>query len=94
MKNVAFNPKAAFKATSLNWDAYPLEEAELSNCPVMAPRDVHQVAFLIQDVEGKSARKETTRDGRTLLGQLGLRWWSEMGEEGFLTTGMLTSKKR
>ena len=94
LKNIAFNPKPAFKATSLNWDAYALDEGKFSNCPVMAPRDVHQVAFLIQEVEGKSMKLETTRDGRTLLGQLGLRWWSEMGEEGFLTTGMLTSKRK
>ena len=94
LKSVAFNPKPAFKATSLNWDAYPLEEGHFTNCPTMVPRDVHQVAFLIQEVEGTAVKKEILRDGRTLLGQLGLRWWSEMGEEGFLTTGMLTSKRR
>ena len=94
LKSIVFVPKPAFKATSLNWDAYPLEKGEFTNCPTMAPRDVHQVAFLIQEIQGSPVKKESLRDGRTLLGQLGLRWWSEMGEEGFLTTGMLTSKRR
>ncbi|KAL9125331.1 MAG: hypothetical protein Q9217_005451 [Psora testacea] len=92
LKSVVFNPKPAFKAMSLNWDAYPLEKGEYTNCPAMAPRDVHQIAFLVQQVEG--TKKEVTRDGRTLLGQLGLRWCSSMGEQGFLTTGMLTTKRR
>ena len=92
LKSVAFSSKPAFRATSLNWDTHPLENGKYSNCPIMAPRDVHQVAFLVQEIEGM--KKEVTMDGRTLLGQLGLRWWSEMGEEGFLTTGMLTTKRR
>ncbi|KAL9102587.1 MAG: hypothetical protein Q9163_002267 [Psora crenata] len=92
LKSVAFNPKPAYRAISLNWDAYPLEKGAYTNCPAMAPRDVHQIAFLVEQVEG--AKKDITRDGRTLLGQLCLRWWSEMGEEGFLTTGMLTAKRR
>lgn len=69
-------------------------EGEYTKCPVITPRDVYQIAFLIQEVEDGGGKKEVLRDGRTLLGQLGLRWWSEMGEEGFLTTGMLTSKRR
>ena len=92
LKSVAFIPKPAFRARSLNWDAYPLGSGEDSNCPILAPRDVHQVAFLLQQVDG--TKKEVLRDGRTALGQLGLRWRSAMGEEGFLTTGMLTTKRR
>ena len=92
LKSVVFNTKPAFKSTSLNWDAYPLDKSEISNCPIMAPRDVHQIAFLVQENDG--VKKEVTRDGRTVLGQLGLRWWTEMGEEGFLTTGMLATKRR
>ena len=93
LKSIAFNPKPAFKSTSLNWDAQPLGKGEFTNCPVMSPRDVYQVAFLLQEDQSTGSRKEVTRDGRILLGQLGLRWWTEMGEEGFLTTGMLTTKR-
>ena len=93
LKTIAFNPNPAFKSTSLNWDAHPLGKGEFTNCPLMAPRDVHQVAFLLQEDHSTGGRKEVTRDGRTLLGQLGLRWWTEMGEEVFLTTGMLTTKR-
>ena len=94
LRNVTFNSKPAFRSTSLNWDAYPLDEGEYSNCPIMAPGDVYQVAFMIQEVEGVVAKKEVLRDGRTVLGQLGLRWASEMGEDGYLTTGMLTTKRK
>lgn len=93
LKSIAFNPKPAFKSTSLNWDAQPLGKGEFTNCPVMASRDVHQVAFLLQEDQTVGSRKEITRDGRILLGQLSLRWWTEMGEEGFLTTGMLTTRR-
>ena len=93
LRSVTFNSKPAFKSTSLNWDAYPLEKGEYSNNPIMAPREVYQVAFLIQEIEG-GPKKELLRDGRVMLGQLGLRWASEMGEDGFLTTGMLTTKRR
>ena len=94
LKTVTFSPKPAFRSTSLNWDAYPVENGEYSNNPPLAPRDVYQVAFVIQEIEGGVSKKEVTRDGRTVLGQLGLRWWSEMGQEGFLTTGMLTTRRK
>ena len=94
LKDVTFNTKPAFKSTSVNWDTFPVEEDDVSNCPILTPRDVYQVAFLIEEIEGGTAKKETMRDGRTVLGQLGLRWRAEMGEEGFLTTGMLTTKRR
>ena len=94
LKDVTFNPKPAFKSTSVNWDAFPVEAGEFSNCPILAPRDVYQVAFMIQEIDEFSPKKEMMRDGRTVLGQLGLRWRAEMGEEGFLTTGMLTTKRR
>ena len=93
LRNVTFNAKPAFKATSLYWDVYPLDEGEYSNNPIMAPRDVYQVAFVIEEAEG-NVKKESLRDGRTMLGQLGLRWNSEMGEDGYLTTGMLTTKRK
>ena len=101
LRNVTFAAKAAFKATGLNWDVFPLDREEdirkeglYSRCPILAPREVYQVAFLIEEVGGAPApKKESLRDGRVMLGQLGLRWASEMGEEGFLTTGMLTKRR-
>ena len=92
LKAVAFNTKPAFKSTSLNWDLARPDEQPLS-CPSMAPRDVLQIAFLVeQRIDGAS--KEVTKDGRTTLGQLSIQWRSNMGDSGFLSTGWLTTKRK
>ena len=91
LKNTSFSTKPAFKSTSLNemaqGDMMPSER------PTMAPRDVMQIAFLVEQ-QGDSVRKEVTKDGRVILGQLGIQWRSAMGESGFLTTGWLTTKRK
>ena len=92
LKSVVFNPKAAFKSTSLNWDlARP--DGEHASYHSMASRDVLQIAFLVeQRVDGPS--KEFTKDGRTTLGQLSIHWRSNMGDSGYLSTGWLTTKRK
>ena len=96
LEKVAFSPKQSFKTTSINWDvAWP--DIQKMDCPFLMPRDVTQVAFLIKhhsDGEQQRSRLETIKDGRTILGQLTIRWRTAMGDPGFLTTGWLTTKKR
>lgn len=93
LQAVVFAPKSAFKSTSLNWDAVLDNKEEAVNCPILSPRDVMQVAFLIELKDNGPAR-ELTRDGRIVLGQLSIQWRTAMGETGFLSTGWLTSKRR
>ena len=91
-------PKPVFRTVSLNWDqGLPNEEPKPS--PILNPRDVMQVAFLIEqqkefrdedDLSGKSREK----GARVTLGQLCIEWRSAMGDRGFLSTGWLTSRRR
>lgn len=92
------NPKPPFKSVSLNWD---LERSDAPGVesPTLSPRDVLQVAFLVEQEEGqqdglKTLQKDLKRDGRTALGQLSIEWRGTMGAKGFLTTGNLLTRKR
>ena len=92
LNSVTFSPKPAFTSTSLNWDTFPGQANSLT-CPVLAPTDVMQVAFLVEQQDGGPSR-ELTRDGRIILGQLSIGWRTAMGDIGFLSTGWLTTKRR
>lgn len=92
LETATLNPKPAFRSTSLNWDAQRAD-MQPSDKPILAPRDVLQIAFLVeQQRDGPS--KEVTKDGRTLLGNLDIEWMTVMGDRGFLSTGWLTTKKK
>ena len=95
LEQVTFNTKAPFQSTSLNWDA-DKPGTKRNSRPNLAPRDVTQVAFLIEEQQqGKNnINQKEVRDGRTVLGQLSIQWRTTMGESGFLTTGWLMTKKR
>ncbi|KAJ5149408.1 hypothetical protein N7448_000986 [Penicillium atrosanguineum] len=95
VKQTRLNPKAPFKSQSLNWDTSETESAP----PTLNPRDVLQVAFLVEQEEGRQEgleglQKDLKRDGRATLGQLSIEWRGAMGDKGFLTTGNLMSRKR
>ena len=92
LDSATFNPKPAFHYTSLNWDANN-SESHLYGKPSMAPRDVLQIAFQVEQREDGPSQ-EVTKDGRTLLGNLDIQWMTVMGERGFLSTGWLTTKKK
>ncbi len=92
LEAATFNPKPAFESTSLNWDAKELD-LHHSDKPSMAPRDVLQIAFLVEQHKAGPG-KEVTKDGRTLLGNLDIQWTTLMGDKGFLSTGWLTTKKK
>ena len=77
LQKVTFNSKPSFKSTSLNWDLARPDKQHVE-CPIMAPRDIMQIAFLLaQRTEGPS--KELTKDGRVILGTLGIQWRTTMG---------------
>lgn len=94
-KLLAYPP---FRGTSLNWDISRDPDQAEEN-PLLNPRDVLQLAFLVEqeaeNPEGlEELRANLRRDGRTILGQIALEWRSVMGEKGQLTTGTLFSRKR
>lgn len=91
LKGTTFHTKPAFKSSSLNSLTQP--DMPLIEGPIMAPRDVMQIAFLVEQ-QGDGARKELTKDGRTILGQLGIEWRNAMGDSGLLTTGWLSTRRR
>lgn len=96
LEDVAFRPKSPFRSTSMNWDvARP--DLERVEPPTLTPRDVSQVAFLVEqpdDQRGSSSEGESTKDGRAVLGQLDIRWRTAMGDMAFLSTGWLMARRR
>lgn len=92
------NPRPPFKSQSLNWDTMTLDESAVPP-PTLNPRDVLQVAFLVEQEEGRqegleALQKDLKRDGRATMGQLSIEWRGAMGDKGFLTTGNLMSRRR
>ena len=68
------------------------------NAPILNPRDVIQVAFLLEqqagvDPEDDDATKLPSGDSRKVLGQLAIQWRSALGDRGSLSTGWLTSRR-
>jgi len=58
--------------------------------PLLAPQDVEQVAFVLNQIDGEELEES---GGRFVLAQLTVRW-RVMMEEGMLKTGWLGSRKR
>ncbi|KAJ5176369.1 uncharacterized protein N7482_002246 [Penicillium canariense] len=97
VKKTRLNPRPPFKCQSLNWDATSPDSS--TGPPTLNPRDVLQVAFLVEQEESRTEgldalQKDLRRDGRATLGQLSIEWRGAMGDKGFLTTGNLMSRKR
>jgi hypothetical protein len=71
---------------------------EPPHVPILNPRDVIQVAFLlekeagVEDVEDEMG-KILPADARRVLGQLAIQWRSALGDRGSLSTGWLSSRK-
>ncbi|KAF2256647.1 hypothetical protein BU26DRAFT_26881 [Trematosphaeria pertusa] len=97
LEAVNVNPKPPFKSSSLNWDMHS-SPTELLHAPILNPRDVIQVAFLLeQQRDAEDANDEPGKlppgDTRRILGQLAIQWRSAMGDRGSLSTGWLTSRR-
>ncbi|KAL7776752.1 hypothetical protein CFE70_007171 [Pyrenophora teres f. teres 0-1] len=88
---VNVNPKPPLRSRSLNWDMQP---AGL-NAPILSPRDVVQVAFLLEHQAGDDddMPDSITEDNKRVLGQLAIQWRSALGDRGSLSTGWLTARR-
>lgn len=98
LEEAKLQTKLPFKSTSINWDSEQADDATVEN-PNLNPRDVLQVAFLVEQIEAETSglddlRASLRRDGRATLGQLAIQWRSEMGEKGSLSTGNLLTRRR
>ena len=65
------------------------------NAPILSPRDVVQVAFLLdhQPGEDDEVAGSMTEDNKRVLGQLAIQWRSALGDRGSLSTGWLTARR-
>ncbi|EMD97657.1 hypothetical protein COCC4DRAFT_82981 [Bipolaris maydis ATCC 48331] len=91
LEAVDVSPKPPLKSTSLNWDM----QASGLNAPMLSPRDVVQVAFLLTYKPGEDEEVEgsKTEDDKRVLGQLAIQWRSALGDRGSLSTGWLTARR-
>ncbi|RMZ66170.1 DUF974 domain [Pyrenophora seminiperda CCB06] len=91
LEAVNVNPKPPLRSKSLNWDMQP---AGL-NAPILSPRDVVQVAFLLEHQPGDDddMPDSITEDNKRVLGQLAIQWRSALGDRGSLSTGWLTARR-
>ena len=91
-----FETKQPFRSTSMNWNILHTDQ-EAMEPPNLAPREVMQVAFVIQADGDQGASpiegKDLTKDRRIVLGTLRIRWRNAMGDPGELSTGLLTTRK-
>lgn len=90
LESVKMNPMSPFKSYSMNWD---MENQKATRAPILNPRDIVQMAFLIEGdaIKSEEAKKENER---VILGQLSIQWRGSMGDFGSISTGWLTGKKR
>ena len=93
LEKVFLDPKTPFVSKSLNWDLQSPDSTGM-RAPTLAPRDVTQVAFLIEQQHRNGAKTEMTKDGRIVLGRLSIQWRTAMGDTGYLSTGWLMTRKR
>lgn len=65
--------------------------------PILTPRDVIQVAFLLEEQpdveEACDDASAAADDSKRVLGQLAIQWRSALGDRGSLSTGWLTSRR-
>lgn len=92
LETVAIDAKSPFKSTPLNWELLPNGALPAHN-PVLQPRDVVQVAFLLEQLKQNDEQTIPSNDKKTVLGQMAIQWRSAMGDKGTLRTGWLTSIK-
>lgn len=112
LDDASLHAKAPFQAVGLNWD-FAADDASVnaskpeaskendrqSDRPILAPRDVHQLSYLLTQQQNVTEGLEDLkgmlkRDGRAVLGQLSIGWRGSMGEKGSLTTGNLLTRRR
>ncbi|KAI9889879.1 MAG: hypothetical protein M1814_004714 [Vezdaea aestivalis] len=83
IESATFEAEPPFSSQSLNWDSPALKQTGILS-PLLHPRQVLQVAFLLDGKSGGLKGQEL------VLGQLISRWRTTMGDPGQLKTGQLT----
>ncbi|KAF2272715.1 uncharacterized protein EI97DRAFT_385026 [Westerdykella ornata] len=96
LEAVHVNAKHPFKATALNWDM-PSPGPPPLNAPVLNPREVIQVAFLLEQAASEQDEQQDVAqlagEERRVLGQLAIQWHSALGDRGSLSTGWLSCRR-
>ncbi|KAF1940844.1 hypothetical protein EJ02DRAFT_349031 [Clathrospora elynae] len=98
LEAVNVNPRAPLASTSLNWDMHTPGSGQ-HNAPILSPRDVVQVAFLLtrehadQPVSDEETASSSSEESKRVLGQLAIQWRSALGDRGSLSTGWLTARR-
>ncbi|OAP55698.1 hypothetical protein AYL99_09850 [Fonsecaea erecta] len=98
LQETKLQAKMPFKSTSLNWDSEQDDDVAVEH-RALKPRDIIQVAFLVEQEQGlaeglEELKNNIKRDGRAVLGQLAIQWRTAMGERGSLSTGNLLSRRK
>lgn len=67
------------------------------NARILSPRDVIQVAFLLDQQSGvehrENAEPSSVTENKRVLGQLAIQWQGALGDRGSLSTGWLTCRR-
>ncbi|KAL9613965.1 MAG: hypothetical protein Q9167_001514 [Letrouitia subvulpina] len=96
LERIVFKPHLDLKATAIKHEM-KRGTSESSNKSPLLPREVTQVAFLVER-QGQKQRLTNQLDqidgDRIVLGQLEIIWRAVDGDQGFLSTGHLIAKKR
>lgn len=90
LETVLLEAKVCFNTTSINWDMSADDPEKASQYPILNPKEVQQVCFLVEENGGL----EIETDGRLMIGQLNIGWRAKMGDRGFLSTGWLGTRLR
>jgi len=99
LEETKLQSRQPFKSTSLNWDAEQDSNDSATETPILKPRDVLQVAYLVEQENGNAKGMEDLKInmrqvGRAVLGQLAIKWRTSMGERGSLSTGNLLTRRK
>lgn len=67
------------------------------SAPILSPRDVVQVAFVLDHDSGveqlEHGKPDSVADSKRILGQLAIQWRGALGDRGSLSTGWLTCRR-
>ena len=92
LQDVSINAKPYIQVRSLNaWDI--AEPETVHEKPLLNPGDVIQVAYLLTET-ADAVRSPDFKESRLDLAQLQVAWMGNMGEEGKLSTGWLSARRR
>lgn len=85
---VNLETRDGFRGRGVNWEVV-LDGGSVER-PVVGPGECWQVAFIVEEVEGKE--KEGEEGEKVVFGVLSLGWRGKMGNRGFLSTGNLGAR--